>query len=326
MSLPGPLKNESAPSAPSSSSSPAPPSRTSFPSPPRSRSSPWPPVIVSLPASPQITSSPGVPVNSSGPVVPAIVQEPPAAPGSARIGVARITTVNSTIVERSKDPLLVVVSATSHAARGSLGIQGPVHPVGIGRWTVARPGQLTGAGQDLVYHRRRELAREGVLLAGMETAEHDVGPDDRLRPVPEPRFRPRDPALRGERAEDAVPRERAETEHDADAIELIQLADQEGEAAIALLGRGPVAGRRAPVHRRHVGPPEPEPVVARDRGRLVREVRPMQRREQDVTAAIAREDAPRAVPAVRGGCEPDDQDPRAGVAETRHGPAPVLLV
>ena len=48
----------------------------------------------------------------------------------------------------------------------------------------------------------------------------------------------------------------------------------------------------------------------------------MQRREEEVAGAVAGEDAARAVGAVRRGREPEDQDPRARVAEARGSAAP----
>src|SRR5581483_7931946 len=53
---------------------------------------------------------------------------------------------------------------------------------------------------------------------------------------------------------------------------------------------------------------------------------PVQRAEEPVAGALAGEHPPGAVAAVGGGRQPDDDDRCTRIAETGHGPAPVLLV
>src|SRR5262249_52923187 len=48
-------------------------------------------------------------------------------------------------------------------------------------------------------------------------------------------------------------------------------------------------------------------------------------RVEPVAGGVAGEDAPGAVATVRGGREPEDEQPRARIAEPGHGPAPVGL-
>src|SRR5438477_12066915 len=50
----------------------------------------------------------------------------------------------------------------------------------------------------------------------------------------------------------------------------------------------------------------------------------MQRREKKITAAIASENSPSAIRAVRARSKPNDPDPRARIAKPRHGFAPVI--
>ncbi len=52
----------------------------------------------------------------------------------------------------------------------------------------------------------------------------------------------------------------------------------------------------------------------------------VERPVQHVTGAVAGEHPAGPVPAVRGGCQPDDRDRRVGWAEAGHRSAPVLLV
>src|SRR5207245_5284046 len=76
-----------------------------------------------------------------------------------------------------------------------------------------------------------------------------------------------------------------------------------------------VAGRRAADRRGHVGVSQPKPVVGAHRLRLARESRLPERAEEPVTAAVPGEDAPRAVAAMSGRREPDQEQTRARVAE-----------
>src|SRR5262249_43400006 len=63
-------------------------------------------------------------------------------------------------------------------------------------------------------------------------------------------------------------------------------------------------------------------VVAVDAQRLVRVARAVQRREQEVTRTVTGEHTAGAVPSVRRGCETDDQQAGAWVAEAGHRPRP----
>ena len=67
-------------------------------------------------------------------------------------------------------------------------------------------------------------------------------------------------------------------------------------------------------------------VVAGHAGRLVGQARAVQCGEQHVAGAVAGEDAPGTVAAVRGRGEAEDGQPRVGRAEAGDRAAPVLLV
>jgi hypothetical protein len=51
----------------------------------------------------------------------------------------------------------------------------------------------------------------------------------------------------------------------------------------------------------------------------------VERRKEEVSGGVAREDASRAVPAVRRRRQANDQDASAGIAERRDGARPVRL-
>ena len=106
-----------------------------------------------------------------------------------------------------------------------------------------------------------------------------------------------------------------------------ELAGEVRRAGVALLGRRLVGRRGAADGGRDVRVGEGQPVVgaARDVGRSARPAR-WSAGEQEVARGVAGEDAAGAVAAVRRGREADQQDPRVGVAEARHRPAPVRLV
>src|SRR3989442_15135156 len=59
---------------------------------------------------------------------------------------------------------------------------------------------------------------------------------------------------------------------------------------------------------------------------LVRKPVPVERLVKPAPALIAGEDTPRPVPSVRRRSEPDDQEPRARIAEPRNRPTPVDLI
>src|SRR5262249_55651886 len=82
----------------------------------------------------------------------------------------------------------------------------------------------------------------------------------------------------------------------------------------------------AAADRRHERVAQGETVAAMGGRRLIGEPGGVQRREEEVAAAIAGEHPAGAVPAVRGGSEADQPEACVPIAETRNGAAPVLLV
>ena len=90
--------------------------------------------------------------------------------------------------------------------------------------------------------------------------------------------------------------------------------------------RSRLVGRRSAPHRgRDVAPAQTQPVVARHRCRLVGEAGPVERPEQPVARAVAREDPPRAVSPMGRRRKPDHEHSGLGIAEARERLAPVLL-
>jgi len=135
-----------------------------------------------------------------------------------------------------------------------------------------------------------------------------------------------DLATRALDGEEAVVRDLAERNDDAQAGEPSELGDQVPAAGLDLGRRRPVRRRRTARDRGDEGVAQTKPVVAVHRRRLVRKAGPVERPVEPVPALVAREDAARAVPAVRGRGETDDEHSRAGVAETGNRPPPVRPV
>jgi hypothetical protein len=159
-----------------------------------------------------------------------------------------------------------------------------------------------------------------------------IGADERqaadrgLGAVPEARPRRRHRlAQLASGPERGVPGEAAERHHDADSRQRAQLAHQIRLAAIALLDRRPVVGRRAADRGCHVAVAQLQPVGPPGRGRLVGESGPVERAIQPVPGAIAGEDATGAISAVRGRRQAQHQEARARVAEAGYRPGPVGL-
>ena len=124
-------------------------------------------------------------------------------------------------------------------------------------------------------------------------------------------------------ASERVQRDLAQRQHRAQLGEQPPLALQVLAAVRHLLRQRLVGGRRAARGRRHVAVAQGEAVVARDRGRLVREAGAVQRGEEEVARPVAGEDAAGAVAAVRGRGQAHDQQARPRVAEAGHRLAPV---
>ena len=220
-------------------------------------------------------------------------------------------------------------SASRAARRRILGGDPCVRGYVAGATTIPGPRMCAddaARAQHRIHHRRGELPGEGVLLRRVEAPEQRVGADGDLGAVTEPGLRPGRVSARGERPQRPVPAERAERHDDPQPCQGLDLTHEEGQAPVALERRGLVRGRRATVHRGHVGPPQSQAVVERLARGLVREPGPEHRRVEEVPRSVSREDPAGAVPAVGRGGEPEHEHTGVGVAEPRHRPSPVGLV
>src|SRR5215211_2801714 len=181
-------------------------------------------------------------------------------------------------------------------------------------------GQLSRPQEHGVEHPGREDAGEGVLLGGMVATEEDRGAGCYLGAVGESGF-----GLEPEESQRRVPGEGAEADHDP-GVEQLQLAGCIGKAGVALCGGGPVLRRGAANGGQDPGATEPEPVFTVARDGPIRHTCAVERGEEEVTRAVAGEDATGPVAAVGGGGETEDDDFCFRVSEAGDGAAPVVLV
>ena len=154
--------------------------------------------------------------------------------------------------------------------------------------------------------------------------EHEPRRQAVLRPVCEARPRGRQRCAAGALGgEEAVVRHLAERDRDSESRQERELAQQPATAGRDLGRRGAVRGRGAAHDRGDERVAQPEPVVALARDGLAREPGAVERSVEPVAALVAGEHAPGPVGPVRGRREPDDEESRRRVAESRHGPGPV---
>src|SRR5207247_2680418 len=117
--------------------------------------------------------------------------------------------------------------------------------------------------------------------------------------------------------------ERSEGNDHTELGERAELTFEERQASVPFLGGRPVPRWRASVDRAQVRPAETEAVVHGGGRRPVREPGAMQRREQEITRAIAGEDPPGPVPTMCRGRKPEHQDPGAPFPEPGDRPPPI---
>ena len=129
-----------------------------------------------------------------------------------------------------------------------------------------------------------------------------------------PEARPRAHAVQ---AAGGVPGERAQADDHAPAGAARAPRPRRAGSCRARLGQRLVGGRRAAHRGGDEGAVEAQAVVGVDRGRLVREAGAVQRGEQPVARAVAREHAPGAVAAVRRRREPEHVHARVAGRRSR---------
>src|SRR5438874_9692736 len=130
----------------------------------------------------------------------------------------------------------------------------------------------------------------------------------------------------GEVRERRAPPDAPQREHYPHPRQQRHLPVQPGAAAHQLVGHRLVRRRSAAARGGDEHVPEREPVVAAHAGRLIGEAGPVQRRIEEVAAAIAGDHPPRPVAAVRRRREPDDEQPRSRISEAGQRARPVRPV
>src|SRR5262249_1212529 len=182
--------------------------------------------------------------------------------------------------------------------------------------------------EDRAPHGPGQLSRARVLLAGMIRSEQ-VAPFGERRRGAVLELRTRIEPWKAEllpRLQERVERDAAQRQTHAHARQGGDLANQVLAAAVQLLRRGLVVGRRASRGRGDVGASQNEAIVPMRRARRAGQALPIGPSVEPLPRAIPREHAPGSIGAGRPGRQPEDQEPRRGVAESRDGTAPVFLV
>ena len=192
----------------------------------------------------------------------------------------------------------------------------------------ASPARSRASRKTVVDHRRRQLAGERVLLAGVKAAEQQRRGGRASSTAPWPKRgrgrgtgTPRAASRRSAASQANAPRQTITRT----SREQLELARRVRQARVALGRRRLVRRRRAAHRRRDPGVAQRQPVAGVHRRRLVGEARAVQRGEQEVARAVAGEHAAGAVGAVRRRRQAEDQHARVGIAEAGDRPAPVLL-
>ena len=192
--------------------------------------------------------------------------------------------------------------------------------------------EATGSAEDLVEHGGGDAAGKGVLLARVVAAkEQHVGPvlapEQRLDAVPEGRAGPWDRiASLDEYRPERLPGESAEADDDPHGrSHHSQLRAQPGDARVPFLRRRLVFRRRAAHYGGHPRADQPLAVAGGDAVGPGGEAAAVERGEDEVAAAVAGEDPPGPVAAVRGRRQADDENGRFRVSPAGDGTAPVLL-
>jgi len=138
----------------------------------------------------------------------------------------------------------------------------------------------------------------------------------------EPRPRSDSPALL-QQLQIRIPRDFPQRQHCA-WLQNFQFAFQITTAIQNLTGQRLICGRCAAHCRRNVRTSQLQPIFSADRSRLVRESSLMQRLEQEITRAVAREYSSGAIPPMRRRRQPKNKQLRARIAETRNPTPPIL--
>ena len=129
-----------------------------------------------------------------------------------------------------------------------------------------------------------------------------------------------------EQVAERVVAELTESNEHADGGEQVDLTREVWQTRVPLNRRRFVRGRRASHRGCDIGPRQLQPVTGVHADRLVGVSGAMESGEEPVARAVTREDTTGAIPAMRRGCETDDQQLSVGITEPGDGTGPVLLI
>jgi hypothetical protein len=181
--------------------------------------------------------------------------------------------------------------------------------------------------ENTVEHRPSQFASERVLLAWVIRADQSwtVGETDGKTVA---KFRARfgnNSAAFPVGRKKSVESDLTQYNNDFDSGEQFDFLHQIGTAAEKLDQTGFVVRRRAAYRRRYIAIVELETVVFVTGVRLIGKSGAMQGAVKPITAAIARKHSTGPIAAMGRRCKPDNQNPRAGIAETGKRSCPIFF-
>jgi hypothetical protein len=186
--------------------------------------------------------------------------------------------------------------------------------------------KLSYVAQDFQHHRVRQLASKCILLARMirreqarQIAWQFIASAMSKRKLSQRRNKP---AL-FQQSQISPHRDATKHQHRT-RPQYRKLALQKVPAICQLPRQRFVRRRRATQSRGHVSIVQSEPIFAIRRSGLIGEPRAKQRLVQEITRAVAREHAPRAIRSMRCRCKAQNQKLRARIAKARNRLAPII--
>ena len=179
--------------------------------------------------------------------------------------------------------------------------------------------------QDARKHRRCQASGLRVLLAGVIGREQTgkTWRENEARSVLEPVSGARwNQSLSLQKIEIGVERDASEGKNRARVDEL-QFPFEIGQTIADFFRQRLVVRRRAANRRGNQRALEEKPVIGAFGVRLICEAGAMELRVQEIARTVSCEHSTGAVRAMRGGCEPDDDEIGFWIAKGRHGTAPI---
>src|SRR5277367_1248846 len=182
--------------------------------------------------------------------------------------------------------------------------------------------------KDLNEHGASQLSSLGVLVGGMVRSQQGLSVRHLVfgSVLKDVGFPARELAATLEVIEIGIKADLAQRDHNFYILQSIHFAIEIRSAVCQFLRKRLVVWRSAAYCSRNVEIFQLQPVIAFGGVRLIGETGLMQDGEHKFPRRISGERTPSAIGAVRAGSEPEDENPRIGIAESGDGLSPVLAI